>query len=357
MRHKASCALVGLAIAAAVPAGAQQITGAGATFPAPVYQQWGEAAARAIGVDLNYQAIGSGGGINQVISGTVDFGATDAPLAAGRLAKLGLVQFPTLVGGIVLTINVPGVGDRELKLTGALLAEIFQERLGRWNDRRIAELNPAITLPNIPVAPVYRADASGTTFQFTDYLSRMSEDWKALAGSATSVRWPAGVGARGNDGVAAMVRNARGGIGYVEYAYARLNRLATVQLRNRDGQFVAASEATIGAAAAGVDWAADPSFAVSLNDRPGAEAWPIAASTFILVPTHARDPRRTEAVLRFFDWALREGDAIARDLVFVPLPEATKDAVRAAWSERLGFAASHRSPGPAPAGVPGAGAN
>jgi phosphate transport system substrate-binding protein len=340
LQLKAIGALVGLAIAAAQPAGAQQITGAGATFPAPVYQKWGEAAKAAAGIELNYQAIGSGGGINQITNRTVDFGASDAPLSAEKLAQANLMQFPTVMGGIVLTINVPGVADKALKLTGPLVADIFQGKVTRWNDRRIAELNPGVTLPNIPVAPVYRADASGTTFQFTDYLGRVSDEWKAKVGSNTSVRWPAGVGARGNDGVAGAVRNTRGGIGYVEYAYAKLNSLTTTQLQNRDGHFVQPTEETFQAAAANADWSADPNFGISLNNQPGANSWPITAPTFILVPTNATDPARARNVLRFFDWAFRDGDKIADELVYIPLPEATKNAVRAAWAQRMNYRGS-----------------
>jgi phosphate transport system substrate-binding protein len=337
---KAIGALVGLAIAAAEPAGAQQITGAGATFPAPVYQKWGEAAKAAIGIELNYQAIGSGGGINQITNRTVDFGATDAPLAADRLASGNMLQFPTVMGGIVLTINVPGVPDKQLKLTGELVSDIFLGKITRWNDARLVEMNRGINLPNIPIAPVYRADASGTTFQFTDYLGRVSEEWRSRVGSATSVRWPAGVGARGNDGVAGAVRNTRGAIGYVEYAYAKLNNLTTTQLRNKAGNFVQPTEASFQAAADAADWSADPNFGISLNDQQGANTWPITAPTFILVPTNAQDPNRTRNVLRFFDWAFRNGDPIAEELVYIPLPQSTKDKVRAAWAARLGFRGS-----------------
>lgn len=340
MHLKAIGALVGIAIAAAAPASAQQITGAGATFPAPVYQKWGEAARAAVGIELNYQAIGSGGGINQITNRTVDFGATDAPLSAERLAAGNLMQFPTVMGGIVLTINVPGVPDKELRLTGELVADIFLGKITRWNDVRLAELNRGITLPNIPIAPVYRADASGTTFQFTDYLNRVSTEWQSRVGSATSVRWPTGVGARGNDGVSGAVRNTRGGIGYVEYAFAKLNNLNTTQLRNRAGNFVQPTEATFQAAADNADWASDPTFGISLNDQPGATSWPITAPTFILVPTNAQDPNRTRNVLRFFDWAFRSGDAIAEELVYIPLPQSTKDKVRAAWQQRLNFRGS-----------------
>jgi phosphate transport system substrate-binding protein len=339
LKLHAITALVAATLAAA-PVAAQQITGAGATFPAPVYQKWGEAAKAAVGLELNYQAIGSGGGINQITNRTVDFGASDAPLSAERLASGNLLQFPTVMGGIVLTINVPGVPDKQLKLTGELVAEIFQGKIARWNDRRLVELNPTLNLPNIPIAPVYRADASGTTFQFTDYLGLVSPDWKTRVGSGTSVRWPAGTGARGNDGVAGSVRNTRGAIGYVEYAYAKLNNLTTTRLRNKAGNFVQPTEASFQAAADNADWSADPNFGISLNDQQGAATWPITAPTFILVPTNAQDPARTRNVLRFFDWAFKNGDPIADELVYIPLPASTKDKVRAAWAQRLGYSGS-----------------
>ncbi len=333
MRNTAIAAAAGLVLSLGA-ASAQQITGAGATFPAPVYQKWGEAA-RAAGLQLNYQAIGSGGGINQITNRTVDFGATDAPLNAERLAQGNLVQFPTVMGAIVLTVNVPGVPDKELKLTSELVAAIYKGQLTRWNDPRLVELNRGITLPNIPIAPVYRADASGTTFQFTDYLSRVDEGWKSQVGSATSVRWPAGVGARGNDGVAGAVRNTRGAIGYVEYAYAKLNNLTTTQLRNRAGNFVQPTLEAFQAAAANADWSSDPTFGISLNDQPGAASWPIVAPTFILLPRNAQDPARTMNVMRFFNWAYQNGDAIADELAYIPMPASVKDAVRGMWTREL----------------------
>lgn len=334
MRITAMAAAAGLVLSFGT-AGAQQITGAGATFPAPVYQKWAEAAKAAIGVELNYQAIGSGGGINQINNRTVDFGATDAPLNAERLAAGNLVQFPTVMGAIVLTVNVPGVPDKELKLTSEIVAAIYKGQITRWNDPRLVELNRGITMPNIPIAPVYRADASGTTFQFTDYLSRVDEGWRAQVGSATSVRWPTGVGARGNDGVSGAVRNTRGAIGYVEYAFAKLNNLTTTQLRNRAGNFVQPTLENFQAAAANADWTSDPTFGISLNDQPGANSWPIVAPTFILVPTNAQDPSRTANVLRFFDWAYKNGDKVADDLAYIPMPDAVSNAVRAMWTQRL----------------------
>jgi phosphate transport system substrate-binding protein len=320
-----------------MPSAAQNITGAGATFPAPVYFRWAEAARTAIGIQVNFQAIGSGGGINQVTNRTVDFGATDAPVNEEQLAGSNLVQFPTVMGGIVMIVNLPGIGDKEMKLTGELVADIYLGRITRWNDARLAQLNPDLTLPNLPVATVFRADASGTTYQFTQYLSQVSTDWGTRVGHRTSVRWPTGVGARGNDGVAGTVRNTRGAIGYVEYVFAKSNNLATTQLRNRDGHFVIPSEDALRAAAANADWESDPTFGISLNNQPGRDSWPMTVPTFILVPTDARDPARTANTLRFFDWAFREGGQMALDMVYIPLPESTVALVRATWRERLGF--------------------
>jgi phosphate transport system substrate-binding protein len=335
----AAAALIALATLPAAPAAAQTagITGAGATFPAPVYFRWGEAARSAIGVQLNFQPIGSGGGINQITNRTVDFGATDAPLGEEQLAASNLVQFPTVVGGIVMVINVPGVADRQMRLTGELIADIFLGRISRWNDARLVELNPGITLPNIAIAPVFRADASGTTYQFTNYLSQLSSDWAQRVGNRTSVRWPAGVGARGNDGVAGSVRNTRGAIGYVEYVFAKSNDLPVTLLRNREGRFVDPSNEALQAAAANADWAGEPGFGISLNNQPGEASWPMTAPTFILVPTDARQPERTANVLRFFDWAFRDGGQMALDLTYIPMPGPVVELVRATWKERLGF--------------------
>ena len=318
-------------------ASAQQITGAGATFPAPVYTKWGEAARAATGLQLNYQAIGSGGGINQITNRTVDFGASDAPLAADRLASGNLVQVPTVIGGVVPIVNIPGVADDALKLTGEVLAEIYLGKITRWNDAKITALNPGLALPNLAIAPAYRADGSGTTFVFTSYLSAVSPEWKAQVGAATSVKWVAGNGARGNDGVAATVRQVRGGIGYVESAFATQNKLSATQLRNRAGAFVAPSLDSFAAAAENGDWSANPNFAVSLIDTQGAASWPIVSATFILLPKDAKDATRTTNVMKFFDWAYTNGDKTARDLEYVPLPQKVKDAVRATWRADLKY--------------------
>ncbi len=317
------------------PATAQQITGAGATFPAPVYAKWGEAAKAAIGVELNYQAIGSGGGQNQILNRTVDFGASDAPMEAAKLKSGGLLQFPTVMGAVVPIVNLPDVGDNELKLTGAVLADIFMGKITKWNDPKIAELNQGVTLPGTAIAPVHRADGSGTSYVFTSYLSAVSPDWKDKVGAATSVAWPAGTGARGNDGVAGTVKNVRGGIGYVENAYATQNKLATTQLRNKAGDFVKPTSETFSAAASSADWAGAENFAVDLVNQAGAESWPIVSATFLLVPEQPKDPARAEHVLKFVDWAYKNGGAIARELEYIPLPAKVQDEVRKAWRSRI----------------------
>ncbi len=334
----AAAAAVGLVVTLeAGVASAQQINGAGATFPAPVYTRWGEQAKEAIGVQLNYQAIGSGGGVNQITNRTVDFGASDAPVAPDKLASANLVQFPTVMGAIVLTVNLPDVPNGTLKLTGPVVADIYRGEVERWNDDAIAELNPDVDLPSTRIAPVYRADASGTTYGFTTYLSTVSPSWKDGVGAATSVSWPVGVGARGNDGVAAGVNNTRGAIGYVEYAYAKLNNLNTTQLQNKDGNFVQPEIGNFQAAAAGADWTSDPNFAVSLFDQPGANAWPLVSPTYILVPTNPQNPQTQQNVLKFFNWALQNGDDTATELAYVPLPTEVADAVRKSWTEKLGW--------------------
>ncbi len=322
-----------IAISGAVSA--QQITGAGATFPAPVYTKWGELARQAIGVQLNYQGIGSSGGVNQITNRTVDFGASDAPVPADKLASANLLQFPTVMGSVVPIVNIPGVEIDQLRLTGELIAEIYQGKLSRWNDPRIAEINPGVTLPNLAVAPVYRAEGSGTTFVWTSYLAATSPAWKSGIGASTSVRWPVGVGARGNDGVAATVRNTRGAIGYVENAYATVNKLTTTQLRNRDGNFVKPTHESFAAAAAAGDWASAPDFAVDLINLPGAQTWPVVSATFILLPTNPTDVERSRNVMRFFDWAYSNGGQAAGELEYIPLPASVQDAVRAAWQKAV----------------------
>lgn len=335
MKLSAALAVLCLAGLSTTVAEAQQITGAGATFPAPVYTKWGEQAKTAIGIELNYQAIGSGGGQNQILNRTVDFGASDAPMDPAKLQSGNLLQFPTVMGAVVPIVNLPGIGSDALKLSGAVLADIFQGSITKWNDPKIAALNPGLTLPAIDVAPVHRADGSGTSFVFTTYLSAVSPGWKSEVGASTSVNWPAGAGARGNDGVAATTKNTPGGIGYVENAYATQNKLTTVQLKNHDGQFVAPTTKSFAAAAANGDWANAKNYAVNLVDQPGAESWPIVSATFIELPKNPKDPARGAAVLKFFEWAYAHGDETARQLEYVPLPAAVKDSVRKAWTAEI----------------------
>ncbi len=316
------------------PVFAQQITGAGATFPNPVYQKWGEAAQKATGMQLNYQSVGSGAGQNQIINRTVDFGASDAPLDAAKLAANNLLQFPSVMGSLVAIVNIPGVENNKMKLTGDVLADIYLGKITKWNDPRIVEHNKDLNLPNLAIAPVYRADGSGTTYVWVSYLAAVSPEWKSKVGVATSVKWPAGTGARGNEGVAATVKNGRGAIGYVENAYAIQNKLVVTQIRNKAGNFVSAEPATFIAAAENADWSVK-NFAADLIDQPGAKSWPIVSPTFILVPKDPKDTARAANVLKFFDWAYTNGSKLAVDLEYIPLPAVAQDAVRAAWKAEL----------------------
>lgn len=312
-----------------------QITGAGSTFAAPIYGKWGEAGKSATNVRLNYQAIGSGAGINQINNRTVDFGASDMPVAADQLTAHRLMQFPTVIGGVDIIVNIPGVKANQLKLTGPVLAEIYLGKVTKWNAADIKKLNPSLKLPSTAIATVHRADGSGTTFVFTDYLGMQSADWKSQIGSSTSVAWPGGAGAKGSDGVAATVKQIPGGIGYVESAYAQNNNLVTAQLENKAGKFVSPTMAAFKAAAANANWAAVQNFAINLNDQPGAESWPILSATFVLLPTDPKSPTQSGAVKRFFDWGFAHGSGIATDLLYVPLPESVHDAIRAAWKAQV----------------------
>jgi phosphate transport system substrate-binding protein len=254
------------------------------------------------------------------------------PVAAADLAAHKLMQFPTVIGGVVIIVNIPGVEPDQLKLTGELLGEIYLGKITKWNDPKIVELNNGLTLPNLAIAPVYRADGSGTTFVFTDYLSMVDPDWKATVGSSTSVKWPVGNGAKGSEGVSAVVRQVKGGIGYAESAYAAQNHLTTTQLRNKAGSFVKPNMESFAASAKFADWSKVQNFAIDLNDQQGATSWPIESATFVLLPTDAKDPAQSQAVVKFFDWSFKNGDKIATDLLYVPLPDAIHNAIRAAWS-------------------------
>jgi phosphate transport system substrate-binding protein len=311
---------------------AQTISGAGATFPAPIYARWAEAYKAQSGATLNYQAIGSGGGVKQIQARTVDFGASDKPLKPDELAKAGLYQFPTVIGGVVPVMNLPGVQPGQVKLTGAVLADIYLGVVKSWNDPRIAQASPGVPLPNLPITVVHRSDGSGTSFLFTTFLAGKSPAWAQQVGANDSVQWPAGIGGKGNDGVAAFVRQTPGAIGYVEYAYAAQNKMAYAALQNRDGAFVLPNAPAFAAAASGADWTRAPGNYLLLIDQPGQQSWPITGATFILVHTQQSDAAKGRAVLGFFDWAYKNGDAAASQLDYVPLPGAVKDMVRQQWS-------------------------
>ncbi|MFQ5465757.1 MAG: phosphate ABC transporter substrate-binding protein PstS [Thermodesulfobacteriota bacterium] len=314
---------------------AELINGAGASFPYPLYSKWAYAYAGQSGTRVNYQSIGSGGGIKQIKARTVDFGASDAPLGAGDLDGSGLVQFPMAVGGVVPVVNIPGVAAGECRLTGPVLADIFLGRIKRWDDERITALNPGLNLPARKITVVHRSDGSGTTWIFTNYLKKVSPAWTKEVGFGKAVSWPAGIGGKGNEGVANFVRRVKYSIGYVEYAYAVQNRLHFVSLKNRTGEFVAPSMETFTAAASGADWRGTPGFAVVLTDQPGAKAWPIAGATFILVAKEPEDCGTAKGVLKFFDWAYRKGGEMAASLDYVPLSEAVYGVVEDAWAREI----------------------
>lgn len=317
-------------------ASAADITGAGATFPYPIYAKWAEAYKKATGVGLNYQSIGSSGGIRQIRAKTVTFGGTDAPLKAADLDKDGMVQFPSVLGGVVPVINLEGIKPGELKVTGEVLAEMFMGTISKWNDAKIAALNPGKKLPDQSITVVHRADGSGTTFIFTDYLSEASGAWKEKVGKGAAVKWPAAtsVGGKGNEGVAANVGRVKGAIGYVEYAYAKKNKIPHLQLRNRDGKYVDPSDKTFGAAAAGADWFSVPGMGISLVNQKGEQAWPITGATFILMYKNPVDKANAQAAIKYFEWAFKNGDQMALELDYVPLPEVlTKAIAEKVWTQ------------------------
>ena len=323
------------AVFAAAASEGKQIDGAGATFPYPIYSKWAAAYHKANGVRVNYQSIGSGGGIKQIKAGTVDFGASDAPLVEKELDAGGLVQFPMIIGGVVPVVNLPGIERGELKLTGQLLAEIFRGRITRWNDPALQKVNPKLNLPGLPITVVHRSDGSGTTWIFTNYLSKVSSTWKQQVGNAKAVSWPTGVGGKGNEGVASYVARLKGAIGYVEFAYALQNRMNHVLLRNRDGQFVEPSIKTFQAAAAGADWAHAPGFYLVLTNQPGKRSWPISGASFILIHETQDKAATGQAVLEFFAWCLENGNDMAVALHYVPLPNSVVQQVKGLWEERV----------------------
>jgi phosphate transport system substrate-binding protein len=318
-----------------VQAHAADITGAGATFPYPIYAKWADAYKKQTGIGMNYQSIGSGGGIAQIKAKTVDFGASDMPLKAEDLQTSGLMQFPAVIGGVVPVLNVEGIPAGQLKLTGPVLADIYLGKIKSWNDKAIADLNPSIKLPADPITVVRRSDGSGTSFLWTDYLSKMSPEWKTKVGASTAVAWPEGVGGKGNEGVAAYVQRIKGSIGYVEYAYAKKNKMNYAQMQNRDGVFVSPDDLTFQAAAAGADWKGTPGFGAILTDQPGKASWPISGASFILMQTKQDKPQNATEVLKFFDWSFKNGQKMAEELDYVPLPEPLVKQIADAWKAQL----------------------
>ena len=315
---------------------AADITGAGATFPYPIYAKWAEAYKKAANVGLNYQSIGSSGGIRQIRAKTVTFGATDAPLSGAELDKDGMVQFPAIIGGTVPIINLDGFKPGELRITGEILAEVFMGNILKWNDAKLAALNPGKKLPDENITIVHRADGSGTTFNFTDYLSLVSKSWADKVGKGAAVKWPAAssVGGKGNEGVAANVARVKGSIGYVEYAYVKKNKLNFMQLRNRDGVYVSPDDKTFAAAAAGADWFSVPGMGLSIVDQKGAQSWPISTASFILMFKDPSDKAASQEVLKFFDWSFKNGKELALELDYVPLPDALTAQIRSkVWNQ------------------------
>ncbi|RQO55352.1 phosphate ABC transporter substrate-binding protein PstS [Paucibacter sp. KBW04] len=312
---------------------AQDVTGAGASFPAPIYAKWADAYNKVSGARINYQSVGSGAGIRQIKAKTVDFGASDAPLKDEELAKDGMIQFPTVIGGVVPVVNIKGIAPGQVRMTGAVLADIYLGKIAKWNDPALAALNPGVPLPDAAIAVVRRADGSGTSFLFTNYLSKVNADWKSKVGEGTAVNWPTGAGGKGNEGVSSYVQRLPNSIGYVEYAYAKQNKMAHVLLRNQSGAYVAPSDAAFKAAAAGAEWS--KSFYQVLTEQAGKDSWPITGATFILVHKVQDKPAVAANTLKFFDWAFNAGDKTADDLDYVPLPTSVKDLVRKQWADNL----------------------
>ena len=324
-----------IAAAAIAPALAVDISGAGATFPYPIYAKWADAYKKETGAGLNYQSIGSGGGIKQIQAKTVTFGATDMPLKADELKKAGLVQFPTVLGGVVPVVNIEGMKQGDVTLDGPTLARIFMGEIKTWNDPAIIKLNPSAKLPAQPIVVVHRSDGSGTTFIWTDYLSKVSPEWKSKVGVNTAVEWPVGLGAKGNEGVANNVAQTKGSIGYVEYAYAKQNKMSYALVQNKDHEFPQPSNATFQAAAANADWAKAPGFFLILTDQPGKQSWPITATSFILMQKAQDKPESGKQVLAFFDWAYRNGQKLAEELDYVPFPDNVVKLVEDTWKQEI----------------------
>jgi len=334
MKHMKTILAAGaIAAAIAYPAIAIDISGAGATFPYPIYAKWADAYKKETGAGLNYQSIGSGGGIKQVTARTVTFGASDMPLKPEELEKIGVIQFPTVMGGVVPVINLDGIKSGDVALDGPTLAKIFMGEVKTWDDPAIAKLNPKAKLPKQAIAVVHRSDGSGTTFIFTNYLSKVSADWKSKVGNNTAVEWPVGIGAKGNEGVANNVANTKGSIGYVETAYAKQNNLTTTNLANKNGKVVAPTTESIMAAAASADWANAPGFYMILTDSAGEKSWPIAGATFILLPKQPKDTAATGEALKFFAWAYKNGSKMAQELDYIPMPASVVTQIEAVWKK------------------------
>lgn len=332
MKHTSVIAAVGLLAAAVLPAAAADISGAGATFPYPVYAKWADSYKKETGVGLNYQSIGSGGGIKQIQNKTVTFGATDAPLKGEDLTKYGLMQFPMVMGGIVPVVNIEGVKPGDLVLDGPTLAKIFLGQVKTWDDAALKKLNPSAKLPAQPIVVVHRSDGSGTTFNFAYYLAEVSPDWKSKVGFNTSVEWPVGIGAKGNEGVANNVAQTKGSIGYVEYAYAKQNKLTHTKMINKDGKTIAPASPSFQAAAANADWSSQPGYGVILANQPGAESWPMTAATWILMYKQPQDATASSEALKFFAWAYEKGAKSAEDLDYIPMPKNVVESIKKAWA-------------------------
>ncbi|MGA8435806.1 MAG: phosphate ABC transporter substrate-binding protein PstS [Methyloceanibacter sp.] len=331
MSYAAAATLVAaLSITAAQAA---DISGAGATFPYPIYAKWADAYKKETGNGLNYQSIGSGGGIKQIEASTVTFGATDKPLGQDELDKNGLIQFPMIIGGIVPVLNIEGIKPGELVIDGSTLADIFLGRITKWDDPAIAKLNPKAKLPSTAIAVVHRSDGSGTSFIFTTYLSQSNADWKSKVGADAAVEWPTGIGAKGNEGVANNVAQTKGAIGYVEYAYAKQNKLTFADMVNKDGKSVAPETKSFQAAAANADWKSVPGYGVILTSQPGAESWPITAASFILMHAVPQDAASSAEALKFFDWAYKNGAKMAEELDYIPMPDNVVEVSRGEWAK------------------------
>jgi phosphate transport system substrate-binding protein len=335
VKHLTAIAVIGALAATVLPAAALDISGAGATVPYPVYAKWADSYKKETGVGLNYQSIGSGGGIKQIEARTVTFGATDAPLKGDELEKNGLVQFPMVMGGIVPVVNLDGIKPGDLVLDGPTLAKIYLGEIKTWDDPALKKLNPNAKLPSQAIAVVHRSDGSGTTFNFAYYLAQVSPDWSSKVGFNTSVEWPVGIGAKGNEGVSANEAQTKGSIGYVEYAYALQNKLTYVNMINKDGKTVSPTSEAFQAAAANADWNSVPGYGVILANQPGAASWPMTAATFILIPKQPQDAAAATEALKFFSWAYAKGDKMAQELDYVPMPTKVVSEIEAMWGKDI----------------------